>query len=74
LILLIESLLDEERSCNVIPEDIPPHREVKIPKSKLRELSEEFEEVSDFLGDRKGAIIQYLEVIQTTSQKGMIIV
>ena len=43
----------------MIPEDTPPHKEIEIPKSKLPQLSKEFEEVSDFLGDKKNSLRQY---------------
>jgi hypothetical protein len=43
----------------MLPEDTPPHKEIKIMKSKMPELPEGFEEISDFLGDKKDSIRQY---------------
>ncbi len=43
----------------MIPNGTPPHKEIKISKLKLPQLSKDFEEISDILGDKKGAIKQY---------------
>jgi len=43
----------------LIPNDTRPHKEIRIPKSKMLELPSEFKEIPDFLGHKKDAIRQY---------------
>lgn len=39
--------------------DIPIHGDLRIPKWRLPRLPQQFEEISDFLGDKRDALRQY---------------
>ncbi|MHA1863579.1 MAG: hypothetical protein ACTSWA_07405 [Candidatus Thorarchaeota archaeon] len=43
----------------MLPDNIEPHQEIVIKKSKMPRLPEGFEEITAFFGDKKDAIRQY---------------
>lgn len=43
----------------MIPDETPPHKEIIILKSKMPQLPKDFQEISDFHGDKKDAIRQF---------------